>query len=99
MNDLMEKSNQFFRLAALIEDYLDTVENMAAAIGYQEIWEAINEYVEREKINLADANQNIEAYVDQIAKTLKQYDPYEVKDTNITTGFAWFKLEEDDDGN
>ena len=33
---------------------------MASAIGYNKIWEVINEYVEREKIDLSEAENNMD---------------------------------------
>ena len=43
--DLKQKSTAFFELHSKVEQYLRQVEDMGSAIGYQKIWETINQYV------------------------------------------------------
>ena len=64
-------SAKFFELASKVEQYLRQTDDMASAIGYQKIWEAINEYVEEESINLADAKNDIDSMIEAVTNMLK----------------------------
>ena len=74
LEDLRSKAPKFFELASKVEQYLRTVEDMASAIGYQKIWEQINQYVKNEKIELDDSETNIDSMVKAITDALKEYD-------------------------
>ena len=68
LKELRSKATSFFELASKVEQYLRTVNDMASAIGYHKIWEVINEYVEREKIDLSEAENNI----DELSKMVSE---------------------------
>lgn len=68
LKELQAKSKQFFELTSKIEQYLRQTENSATAIGYRKIWEAINQYVQDEKIALGDANLDIDGLTQKIAE-------------------------------
>lgn len=74
MKDLRSKAPQFFELASKVEQYLRNVEDIAAAIGYQKIWEAINEYVSTARVDLGDGTLNIEDMVSEVTDLLKYYE-------------------------
>ena len=59
LNDLIDKSRVFFDIASKVEQILETQSQLAFTMGYQTIWTAVNNMVERKKINLQDMN-NIE---------------------------------------
>lgn len=88
MNELKQKSAKFFELASKVEQYLRTVEDMASAIGYQKIWETINQYVKSGEIDLSSADGDIDGMVKAVTDAIKQY---ETPINNRTTG-KWFKL-------
>ena len=69
--ELRTKSAKFFELSSKVEQYLRTVEDMASAIGYQKIWEAINKYVKAEGVDLNDANNDIDKMVQIVTDMLK----------------------------
>ena len=71
VKDLIAMSAKFFELASKVEQYLRQTDDMASAIGYQKIWEAINEYVEEESINLADAKNDIDSMIEAVTNMLK----------------------------
>ena len=48
----------------------------ASAIGYKKVWEAINQYVQDEKIALGDANLDIDSLVERISE-LTSYEKVE----------------------
>ena len=90
MKELKQKSAKFFELASKVEQYLRTVEDMASAIGYQKIWETINQYVKSGEIDLSNADGDIDGMVRAVTDAIKQY---ETPIANRTTG-KWFKLKD-----
>ena len=59
LNDLISKSRVFFDIASKVEQILEAQSQLAFTMGYQTIWTAVNDMVERKKINLRDIH-NIE---------------------------------------
>ena len=70
LTDLRSKANNFFELADKVEQYLRTVDDIASAIGYQKIWEAINSYVQTEKVELDSSETDIESLVANVTDLL-----------------------------
>lgn len=60
LTDLRQKSKQFFELSSKVEQYLRDVDDIASAIGYQKIWEAINIYVKNSKTDLAESEDELD---------------------------------------
>ena len=71
MQDLKDNAKTFFELSSKVEQYLRTVDDIASAIGYQKIWETINQYVKDERITLADAKMNIDQMTKVVTDMLK----------------------------
>lgn len=71
LKDLREKSDAFFDLASKVEQYLRNVDDIASSIGYQKIWESINQYVKNERLDLTDSKRNIEDMVKVVTDMLK----------------------------
>lgn len=76
VKELQSKSKQFFELASKVEQYLQNIEHSAMAIGYQKIWDTVNEYVKKQKIDLSDSGMDIDKATMEIVK-LTQYDVIE----------------------
>lgn len=74
LQDLKSKSAKFFELSSKVEQYLRTVEDMASAIGYQKIWEAINQYVDLGESDLNSTDGDIDRMVEVISKALTEYE-------------------------
>lgn len=91
LNDLKEKSKTFFELHSKVEQYLRQVEDMGSAIGYQKIWETINQYVKDNKINLASDRLNIGEMVLQLTEALKTHDEPFMGFNNS----MWYELSDD----
>ena len=72
LKELRSKAANFFELSSKVEQYLRTVNDMASAIGYNKIWEVINEYVEREKIDLSEAENNIDELSKMVSELIVQ---------------------------
>lgn len=98
LKELRQQSSQFFELASKIEQYLRTVEDMASAIGYQKIWEAINTYIKDESINLSDSGNNVEELTQKVVNAMdifnEREDYYANSDGYEVSG--WFQLDKDD---
>jgi len=60
VSDLPKVLNNFFQLSSKIEQYLRTVEGSASAIGYQKIWDEINNYVDEQGIDLKNVDKMAE---------------------------------------
>lgn len=70
--DLKAKSAKFFELSSKVEQYLRTVDDMASAVGYQKIWESINQYVSENKINLAEGENKMDEMIKQVTELVKE---------------------------
>ena len=98
MKDLKAKAATFFTLSNKVEEYLRTVEDMASAIGYQRIWEAVNEYVQTARIDMADANLSIDDMVLAISKAiadLERPENIKVGDLKAYEVNNWYKLKKE----
>lgn len=69
IKELQKLAPKYFELASKVEQYLRNVEDMASAIGYQRIWEAINVYTAEQNIQLAEG----EARLDEMIETISKY--------------------------
>lgn len=87
LTELREAAPKFFELTSKVEQYLRTVEDMASAIGYQQIWEAVNEYVRENKIDLGDASANIDEMIQRVSDAIANYE----SPVKILEG-EWYKL-------
>ena len=70
LTDLRDKADKFFELASKVEQYLRTVDDIASAIGYQKIWEAINTYTKESKTDLANSETDIDSLVANVTDML-----------------------------
>lgn len=71
ISELQKLTGRFFELSSKVEQYLRQVDDIASAIGYQKIWEVINEYVQSEGIDLADTEQPIDEMIEVITNLIK----------------------------
>ena len=96
LKELRSKASQFFELASKVEQYLRTVDDMASAIGYQKIWEAVNNYVKDSSSEIEGAQKSIEQMTSEIAEAIKEAKKkeYIISNDNAVTG--WFRLSDDD---
>lgn len=95
MVDLRKKSSKFFELASKVEQYLRTVHDMASAIGYQKIWEAVNVYTQKTKTDLAAATTDVDSMIAKISEALAEHQrPEEINLDSIAflNGGEWFTL-------
>lgn len=74
LKDLRGKANKFFELSSKVEQYLRNVDDIASAIGYQKIWEAINTYVKNESIDLGDSETDIDNLTGAVTQLLTNFE-------------------------
>lgn len=86
LKDLQKKIPQFFELSSKIEQYLRNVEDMASAIDYNQIWQSVNVYVKDHKVDLSQAQGDIDGMVKNISQAIKEYEE------NITVSGEMFRL-------
>lgn len=70
LSELYSKSGKFFELASKVEQYMKNVNASGQVMGYQKLWETINEYTEAEGIDLSDADLDIDTYIKEISDSL-----------------------------
>ena len=70
LTELRSKASKFFELASKVEQYIRSVDDIASAMGYQKIWQAINSYTKDAKINLGNAETDIDSLVDKVSELL-----------------------------
>ena len=68
VSDLPKLTSKFFELASKVEQYLRNVQG-SVAVQYQEIWQEINAYLEKEKIDLNESGEDV-AQMDKILEEL-----------------------------
>lgn len=98
--NLQQNAKGFFELASKIEQYLRTTSDSASAVGYQEIWDMINKYVEQNNIEL-DNISSVEGRLDVltskiVAEINKKEDFNEGTDNGFFNMTGWYQLDRDD---
>lgn len=87
LNDLISKSRVFFDIASKVEQILEAQSQLAFTMGYQTIWTAVNNMVERKKINLRDIH-NIEEAANIVYDSLiNEYLEEEVEESILSEFF------------
>lgn len=74
LKELRAKAPKFFELQSKVEQYLRDVEDVASAIDYNKIWEAINSYVSKAKIDLASSKTDIDSMIKDVTDALLEYE-------------------------
>ncbi len=87
LKELRSKASSFFNLASKVEQYLRNVEDVASAIGYQKIWEAINQYVKSENADFDEVENSVEGLTNIVDGLLNGFEKGDV-----------FTMKNDDDG-
>lgn len=82
-NDLMEKTSEFFELSSKVEQYLNTTNGNAGAIGYQKIWQTINDYVDTNKSLELGSLENLDDLIEEIADLIEKDYQENVFDENL----------------
>lgn len=75
VGELHEMSSKFFELSSKVEQYLNSAMQGASAIGYQKIWQSINQYIKDEKISLNDSQIDVDDIIKKVSDlTVAEHD-------------------------
>ena len=89
VSELAQKTKAFFEIASKIEQYLQNTTQTAWALGYQKIWQQVNQYVKDERIDLASAKLDVDGIVKKVTELL-DYENVERGLTATTRKGVWF---------
>ena len=89
VSELPQKTKAFFEISSKIEQYLQNATQTAWALGYQKIWQQVNQYVKDERIDLAGAKLNVDEIVKKVTELL-DYENVERGLTATTNKGVWF---------
>lgn len=79
VGDLYELSATFFELTSKVEQYLNSAMQGASAIGYQRIWESINQYIKNEQISLNDSKIDMNNMIQKVSDLIMtEYEKFAV---------------------
>lgn len=91
IGELYEKSAKFFELASKVGQYMKNVNMSGQAMGYQKLWQTINEYTESKGIDLSGDNVDVDQFIKEISDlTSKSYEDENLN--NIPDDFDVFNL-------
>lgn len=90
LTDLRSKADKFFELSSKVEQYLRTVDDIASAIGYQKIWEAINSYVKDTNVDLTNSEVDIDSLTETVSKLLSGTNHATDLENSSHTEDGWF---------
>lgn len=91
VGELYEKSAKFFELASKVGQYMKNVNMSGQAMGYQKLWQTINEYTESKGIDLSGDNVDVDQFIKEISDlTSKLYEDENLN--NIPDDFDVFNL-------
>jgi len=75
VGDLYKMSSKFFELSSKVEQYLNSAMQGASAIGYQKIWQSINQYIKDEEISLNGTKKDMDNMIGKISDlVIAEYD-------------------------
>lgn len=75
VGELYQMSSKFFELSSKVEQYLNSAMQGSSAIGYQRIWQSINQYIKDEQISLNDSKLDVDSIVKKVSDlTVVEYD-------------------------
>lgn len=92
LEDLKNKSTQFFELAEKIKQYNMSINQSAQALDYQKIWQQINTYVNSTNTDLASAISSDEQ-LQRFLSFMDSVQPVENKQEGYSVGNEWDFIE------
>ena len=87
LDDLITQSRVFFDIASKVEQILEAQSQLAFTMGYQTIWTAVNNMVERKMVNLRDIHNIEEAAKTVYDSLINEYLQEEVEESILSEFF------------
>lgn len=72
--DLQAKAKVFFELHSKVEEYMRLTNDAGSALGYQEIWEAINQYMAEARQDVNGEAADVEAILEKVNAAIAIYE-------------------------
>lgn len=88
VSELPNLTSKFFELASKAEQYLRNVQG-TVAVQYQEIWQEINAYLEKESIDLNDSGADVEQILNEIMNNMNS----ESREDDNLDDMDWFTVD------
>ena len=88
VSDLPSLTSKFFELASKAEQYLRNVQG-TVAVQYQEIWQEINAYLERESVDLNASGADVEQILNEIMNNMNS----ESREDDNLDDMDWFTVD------
>lgn len=88
VSDLPQLTSKFFELASKAEQYLRNVQG-TVAVQYQEIWQEINAYLEKESIDLNESGVDLEQILNEIMNNMNS----ESREDDNLDDMDWFTVD------
>ena len=88
VSDLPQLTSNFFELASKAEQYLRNVQG-TVAVQYQEIWQEINAYLEKESIDLNESGVDLEQILNEIMNNMNS----ESREDDNLDDMDWFTVD------
>ena len=88
VSDLPSLTSKFFELASKAEQYLRNVQG-TVAVQYQEIWQEINAYLEKESIDLNASGADVEQILNEIMNNMNS----ESREDDNLDDMDWFTVD------
>lgn len=88
--ELQETSKAFFELANKVDEYLKVTQRGSEAIGYQRIWQAINQYTQSKEMKLKVGS--VDGMIDVIADLSEQLLEKDNRGTSSFFDIDWTNL-------
>ena len=88
VSDLPQLTSKFFELASKAEQYLRNVQG-TVAVQYQEIWQEINAYLEKESIDLNESGADVEQILNEIMNNMNA----ESREDDNLDDMEWFTVD------
>lgn len=87
LDDLITKSRVFFDIASKVEQILESQSQLAFTMGYQTIWTAVNNMVERKKIDLQNIHDIEQAASIVYDSLINEYLQEEIEESILSEFF------------
>lgn len=92
LSEVQNQASGFFSLTSKVEEYLRLTSNDASAIGYQKIWEAVQQSVKEENIDLTNLESATGNLIQKVAELAAAKQAKEVAESFITQAEKWFRI-------
>lgn len=70
VSDLKNSTSNFFELVSKVGQYMDSTAQIAQAMGYQKMWEVVNNYLQENAVDLSDSIEDVDDMIEDISEMM-----------------------------